>query len=352
MKILYLIHIDWYWIFQRPQIIELHLEKDFDCTVVNRKFLFSKKSKSNNPLPHKMINIYQIPKEHKFKCIRLINKILFKLCIKNIKNYDYIWITYPLLYDFIPNNYNGKIIYDCMDNYVSMAPSHLKKLIENQEQKLIHRADYVLASSKKLMEIVPGLSKAFLIRNGYVFQESKQIKIANKKKKYIISYFGTISSWFDFELLNKSLNQFDNIEYHLIGPKEKILNLSNINLSSKIIFEGTVEHNNLYEKIKNDDALIMPFKINEIILSVDPVKLYEYICFGKCIISIWYPEIDRFAPFVYFYKSEQEYLALISNLSKNGFPPKYNKQQQNDFLKQNTWDERYNQIKAILNEKR
>ena len=44
------------------------------------------------------------------------------------------------------------------------------------------------------------------------------ILMVNKKRNYIIGYVGTITSYFDFELLENSLEMFDNIEYHIIGP--------------------------------------------------------------------------------------------------------------------------------------
>ena len=40
MKIMYLTHVNWFWIFQRPQILALFLEKDFDVTVYSKKVLF------------------------------------------------------------------------------------------------------------------------------------------------------------------------------------------------------------------------------------------------------------------------------------------------------------------------
>ena len=41
--------------------------------------------------------------------------------------------------------------------------------------------------------------------------------------------------------------------------------------------------------------MIMPFKLNELVKSVDPVKLYEYINYNKPIISIFYQEIKRYS---------------------------------------------------------
>ena len=95
----------------------------------------------------------------------------------------------------------------------------------------------------------------------------------------------------------------------------------------------------------------MPFKLNDVVLAVDPVKLYEYISYGKCIISIYYPEIERFRDFVYFYNTQEEYNEIIRNKCKDGFKPKYTKEQQKKFLEKNTWDARCKEAVRMLKEK-
>ena len=96
------------------------------------------------------------------------------------------------------------------------------------------------------------------------------------------------------------------------------------------------------------DCLIMPFVVNDIVRFVDPVKLYEYIAFGKCIVSIYYPEIERFRDFVFFYRTPEEYRKLLDKLTESGFPPKYTDVQRENFLKENTWNMRYNILKKEL----
>ena len=89
----------------------------------------------------------------------------------------------------------------------------------------------------------------------------------------------------------------------------------------------------------------MPFKLNELITSVDPVKLNEYINYNKPIISIYYDEIKRFSPFVSFYENKEDLNSLLESMIKNKFPKKYSDKQRIEFLESNTWDER---IKTIL----
>lgn len=347
MRIFYMIHVTWEWIFQRPQILELFLEKDYDCAVVNKKFLLKKKTSKNNKNPKSMILAYQLPKES-IPLIKKINDYLYKKTVKKCNDYDVIWLCHPVLFKYIPKNYKGKIIYDCMDNHVAMTKDENKSYIFEQEQKLIKRADIIFVTSSKLYEEIPNIENAILVRNGFINVALSKVKEAKIKNGYKIGYFGTVASWFDFELLNNSVKKIDDVSYHILGPIEKKCEKKVEALDKRINFEGVVEHKKLREFVDDYDALIMPFIINDTVLAVDPVKLYEYICFGKCIISVWYPEIERFKPFVYFYNSEEEYIELLQMLIKNGFKPKYNSVQQEQFLQENTWEERYKVIKEHL----
>lgn len=343
MKILYLPHVNWFWIFQRPQILALFLEKDFDVTVYSRRVLLKPLVSKKNKRPKKLKNIIQMPKEDLFRGFKKINSRIYASNVKKAYQYDALWVCHPTQYPDIPENYNGIVIYDCMDNNSSLASEGNKGRVKELEEKLIKRADIVFASSCYLQEHVLKDKKSVLVRNGFNYTNIELPKKVQHKDSYIIGYFGTISAWFDFDLLRYSMESVHGIQYKLIGPNDTcFIGESGISL------EGVVQHSDLGEAIKNYDALIMPFVVNEIILAVDPVKLYEYISFGKCVISVWYPEIDRFSPYVYFYRSHEEFTELLIELKKNGFKPKYDEKQQADFLKDNSWSARYDTIKRVL----
>lgn len=340
MKILYLCQVSWEWILQRPQILALQLEKDYSCTVVNKKYILGKKLTPNNTFPKQLVTVYLLPKSNIYHFLRIVNSFIYNQVVKMVsKKYDAIWICHPSSFNAVSKDYRGIIIYDCMDHHSAMARTSDRKKVFDLEQKLINRSDVTFATSEKLKEVIPGLMDAILVRNGYRSSlTASKIKATKIKDKYTIGYFGTIASWFDFELLEDSLNHNSRVEYRLLGPVDPSINT---NLNSDIIFQGIVEHAKLGEVVQEYDALIMPFKLNDIILAVDPVKLYEYINLGKCIISIRYPEIERFEPFVYFYNTYEEYTSLLEMLSQNGFPVKYNEEQRKRFLEENTWDARY-----------
>lgn len=347
MKILYLMWIDWRWIWQRPQILASKLALKYDVTVLFPQNVISRqKMQRNNPYPDKYKKAYVIPLYDKNPVLLSLMNLVIRCCIGNVKKYDVVWVGHPMFEKFIPADYAGKIIYDCMDNHAALSGSGVRgKAVDEEEKRLVSRSDLVFASSSLLKEKMekyiskPGM-EVVLVRNGYDFKKIYDIDQGKIKASYKIGYIGTISEWMDYPAVVRSIEECGNIEYHLIG----LVSGNNYVRKDKLFYEGVVEHDVLYDKVKDYDCLVMPFVVNDVVLSVDPVKLYEYISFGKCIISVCYPEIERFGEYVYFYHTTEEYCRLIRELSLKGFPPKYSKESRDGFLGENTWDERLGKI--------
>jgi len=269
-----------------------------------------------------------------------------------IKKYhpDYIWITFPASYDFIPSGTKSKIIYDCMDDHLNFeSHGHFIDKLSLAEKNLIKKASIIFVSSNNLANKLDQREKCkdkiILNRNAFdgKLVDTHNIHQIKKKNIYKIGYIGTISYWFDYELLYSTLENFENIEYHIIGPID-----INVSTHKHIITYGSISHEDLYSTVKDLDCLIMPFKLNEMVSSVDPVKLYEYINFNKPIISVYYEEIKRFSPFVWFYNNKKEFNSLLKSLINDNLPKKYSNDERVSFLEKNTWDERIKTIKKYI----
>ena len=154
MKIMYLTHVNWFWIFQRPQILALLLEKDFDLTVYSKQVLFKPLVSKNNKKPQKLKTVVQLPKSNIFKIFKIINKLIYRNSIKKIFKYDAVWLCHPIQFSDIPTNYKGLVIYDCMDNYVPMVSKEIKEQVKTLERDLVKRADIIFASSNYLQDYV------------------------------------------------------------------------------------------------------------------------------------------------------------------------------------------------------
>lgn len=355
-KVLYLLHINWFWIKQRPQIIAEGLSKKYDVTVMYKhsyvKNGFQKKSQNKV----KLEEIYTLP--HKFERAFFYNWINDRIIKSHINKFikqnnpSVIYVTSPMFFNSIPRNFDGKIIYDCMDDHIEfLSDLNQKKTMYRLEKSIIECADKVIVSSSHLKKELlnrygDGISKKlYLVRNGFV---GPVIDLKLESNKYnpqnVISYFGTISKWFDFEVLKQSLIDFPNIQYELWGPVDKNVIVPQ---DARIKIMGIAEHDDLYRVVKKSKVLIMPFKVNKLIESVDPVKLYEYINFGKNIITIKYPEIERFENFVYFYNNYRQFREQL-NIALNSNKVKYNNLQRVKFLNKNNWRQRVNKIINVI----
>lgn len=356
--IIYLMHISWNWIKQRPQYIAEGLSKKYKVEVFYKLPFRQNDYQKENKIKNKNLNLNPIVSFpgsfEKYKIIEEINEEIFKKKVASkIKKTqaDIIYITFPTFLKYIPKDFRGKVIYDCMDNYVAMekVPSKIAE-IEKNEKSLISRANNIIFSSNYLMQVIEKrygtIQNKKVIRNGFNSNNTlaKRNYISSSKLK--LSYFGTVSTWFDFSLLQESLEKFPNLYYEIIGPIDKSVALPK---DSRIKCIGTVEHNDLYKYVHDSMALIMPFKVNDIIKSVDPVKLYEYINFDKNIITIEYPEIERFKNFVYFYKNYDEYIRQIQKVLSDS-DVKYSFNERKEFLRENSWNSRVNKIMSLLKE--
>ena len=354
MKILYMMHVDWNWIKQRPQYLAEFLSQDNEVSVIYDKNYKRDKLCSNSQSDCFQISpFYRIPGEFSNKLIRYVNQIhrAVKILLTNNKfKSDIIWITYPTMITAIPPNYNGRIIYDCMDDYVAMASAEAKETILKFERITINKADTVFFSSNYLCNIIckryGGCKKDYIIRNGFASSDFKNCNpCAVDNNMYNVCYLGTISSWMDWETLLYALKKIDKLVIHIIGPVNKLP--QNIN-NARIIFHGSLDHIFLRDYVKEMGCFIMPFVINDVILAVDPVKLYEYISFKKNIISSYYPDIKRFSKFVNFYSSKEEFVNQIIKLIKTNNKITYNFDEAQQFLERNTWEARVKEINRII----
>lgn len=345
-RILYIMGIDWQWIYQRPQIFAEKLARDYEVTVLFPRSVTTGNTKLPQVAGLEFRILWTLPYQEKNSLIGKLSAMLNAKLFKDINSFQVIYVGYPLYARYIPEEFKGRIIYDCMDNHEALYPDRKRVgRVMEQEKRLINRCDLLVTSAKQLQQktdAIVGYSKSVLIRNGMEIHNICEVKASAWRENYSLCYIGTIAEWFDYDVIRHSLEQIPNIDYQLIGPANQRVE------HPGIVYHGPKPHEELGEAMKDYDCLIMPFVVNDIVAAVDPVKLYEYIAFGKCIISVFYPEIERFDPYVYFYESREEYVELLRELAKEGFPPKYTAEQQKEFLQDNTWDERYRILKEEI----
>lgn len=355
-KILYLSHVSWGWIKQRPQFIAEELSKTYevDCyyTKSNRFSKANSDFKKNN-LSVKGFRFWPFERITFIPLTWLdnINKMIFKLYHINYADYDIIWITEPRYYFLIKGKIEGKLlVYDCMDDmlefpYMKRYPK-LALYEAKEEKQLLLDADIVLCSAKALQDKLEkryGVHRDMEIVNNAITDEiTTYSEQGETLPQNSLVYIGTISEWFDFKSVISALNVHPELNVLLYGP----IRMQNPPKHERLIFKGAVNHKEILGIMNSADGLMMPFVVNELIESVNPVKLYEYIYSGKPICASRYGETEKFGDYVTLYTSEKEFDEFVSKLLKGEF--RVDQKRMREYALQNTWHYRAEQVGKVL----
>lgn len=358
-------HVPWGWIRQRPHFIAEGLSEKNTVSVVTEKN-YRKKTLVNNKTNINLSEFFRLP-IRRYSALDFINVYIVSWQLNKIckeKNINVVWVTDIRLYSYLRsvNKNNIDIIYDCMDETLEfpavVGDVRLKKQLEEDELKLVKAAKHVFCSSqtlknrvilrtKVLDKKITVVNNALNIYSNMVLHSSGEADFENLVFKYksagyhVLTYVGTISEWLDIECLVESLKLNSKIVCFLIGPLE--ISLPDY---ERLIHIKPVEHDLVDSILLKSDILIMPFKINKLIESVDPVKIYEYIRSAKPVIASDYPEIRRFSKHVHLYKTTAQYIKIIDDIINGDVIDK--QIGINQFVEKNTWACRVNQVQSRL----
>jgi len=356
-RILYMMHVDWRWIKQRPQFLAEHLSVDHDLHVLHRRCISPGAQLTFSPSVVSPFPLLPIP--WSWKGLRWITTLLQQWWVALTERRfrpDTIWLTHPALVEMLPEDLAAlPLVYDCMDDALGFSSSdNRRKLLVRLEQRTVSHAAFILCSSTRLCELLKERygqeigAKIFLVRNAGSFCTLHQAKdsatpdIHGRRLRF--AYIGTIAEWFDFGTLLAALDRIPNIEFHLIGP----VAIRSTPRHERLVFHEPLGHDKLAHFAADFDAYVMPFKPTPLVEAVDPVKLYEYLAFGKEIIAVRYDEIERFSPFVHLYRTLPEFLDVISKFVARTLDRKSSVTDRSVFLAQNTWRARSSHICQLL----
>ncbi|WP_125116829.1 hypothetical protein [Agathobaculum sp. Marseille-P7918] len=350
MKILYLAPISYDNLKQRPQYLAEELSKKHnivyvDPTVSVMKYLLKGGDK---PFGYR----YRINAH--LEVMRMNGMLSLHRCMESVwkgfsfwERYqiqkliqwaDAIWVGYCPWFNLVCN-FKGMIIYDKMDDDIQITKnSMLKRLIAEVEPKLIHRADHIFVSAQVFKDrIANSGKKAVLIPNAVEIQYKKNTPAKKWADQYrIFGYVGMISHWFDMGAIKEILNADINNYVVLVGPTE-IPRFEH----KRLEYVGRVTKDEVGNWIAAFDVCLYPFKNNEFLDTINPVKIYEYLAQNKPVLAVKSVETEALHPNIALYESsEQLKILLTSNLKQ----PFSSEEEINSFLINNNWGNRTKQI--------
>jgi len=109
---------------------------------------------------------------------------------------------------------------------------------------------------------------------------------------------------------------------------------------------GKKEYKDLPGIIKAFDACIIPFKLNDLTASANPVKLYEYLAAGKPVVSTPIPEVLVYKDVVRIAKGPEEFIRALEKAISENSPEDV--QERLRVARENSWEVRIEQMESII----
>jgi glycosyltransferase involved in cell wall biosynthesis len=295
---------------------------------------------------------------------RIVNKINQWILSKQIRKATDHLNSELELYSFLPSSVDllnkvnfQTVYYDCVDDHASFSGFIKPKLVHQLEKELVELADVCFATAQKLFDDRLDWNTNFhLIPNGAEFEHFSKVQAEKmlipwdieEAEKPVIGFIGGISDWIDLKLIEDTAHELPSYSFVMIGPIDT--NISSLKSLKNVYFLGPKPYENLPNYIQSFDVCLIPFKINELTKSVNPIKMYEYLSAGKPVISTPLPEVLQYKDVVEIAETKEEMVREILKATKKREPEiEYEKVKIRQKIgRENSWDARWEMVSALL----
>jgi glycosyltransferase involved in cell wall biosynthesis len=268
---------------------------------------------------------------HGSKTASKINRLLLSAQVRYYQKK--LNLNNPILWSFLPNTVDvvgafeeNLSIYYITDDFTQFT-GYPVKAIADMEARLIDKSDVVIASAKRLVEKKSRNGKKIeLVSHGVNHQHfAKALTMTSndwpsdiKKIKHpIIGFYGEINDWLDLKMLVQAANKRPDWSFVLLGRiAVEVGDIGDIVNLPNIYYLGQKDFKELPGYCAAFNVALIPMKLNELTLNVNPLKLREYLAAGVPVVSAPLPEVLPYGDVVKFAKTADEMIAAAEDWIK------------------------------------
>lgn len=233
-------------------------------------------------------------------------------------------IDRPILWTFLPNvnRLVGRlgeqmVIYHCVDEYSAFS-GVLRDVLIGMERDLIRRADLVFTSSEQLCverralnpntHFVPhGVDVAHFSRA--LDPETVVPNELLELPRPVVGFFGLLADWVDLPLLRALALARPDWSIVLVG--KAATDLGPVRRLPNVYLLGQKPYRVLPAYCRGFDVCIIPFRVNELTVRANPLKLREYLAAGRPVVSTPLPEVSRYDGLVHLADGPESFIKAV-----------------------------------------
>lgn len=190
------------------------------------------------------------------------------------------------------------LIYHCVDECTEFTGVPARTIAE-LEHRLLVAADLVVTSADRLYRAKARVSpNTVLVRHGVDHRHFRRAlepstlapaEVAGLPGP-VIGFFGLVADWVDVGLMAEVARRFPHGSLVVVG--RVATDVSELEALPNAHLLGRKPYEQLPAYCKAFDVALMPFRINELTLNANPLKVREYLAAGLPVVSTPIPEVE------------------------------------------------------------
>jgi len=210
----------------------------------------------------------------------------------------------PLSWSFLPSAApvagtlgEEQVLYHCVDEFSAFSDAPGLRIAELEAQ-LVRRADLVITSAERLRQSKARLNpRTVLVRHGVDHAHFRRAledatvvppEVARLPRP-VIGFYGLVADWVDLELLRAVAEEVREGSLVIVGKvtadRSPLAGLPNVHWLGRRPYAELPGH------CKGWAVALMPFRMNELTLNSNPLKVREYLAAGLPVVSTPVPEV-------------------------------------------------------------
>ncbi|MBX3252481.1 MAG: glycosyltransferase, partial [Myxococcales bacterium] len=260
----------------------------------------------------------------------------------------HLWTFLPNVADYVGSLGESLAVYYCVDEWSLFAYLDRDATVA-AERRLLSKVDCVFAINGELADAKRAVNPATHIApHGVAHAEFARAldddtvvpaDIARLPKP-VLGFYGTLRSWVDLDLVAHVARARPSWSIALIGQAlddvGAVAGLPNVHLL------GRKPHTDLPAYCKGMDVGLIPYRIDERMKFVNPIKLREYLSAGLPVVSTDVPEVRRYAPRCTIADDGPAFVAAVESALASDSPAR--RRERSQAMERETWPMRVAEV--------
>ena len=182
----------------------------------------------------------------------------------------------PVVMQYLPAIPHRKLAYLRLDDY-ALYPGVDPELVQRTEPRMLARADAIFATAMTLMPPEPHRARSHYLPHGVQSDVFARVPLDPPRTR-ILGFFGTFAEWLNFDLIMQVARAAPDWTLEFVGKVEVLPDALRSVPNLRIL--PPVPHRKLPEMAARWSAAWIPYQLTERLLTVNPLKIREYLAAG------------------------------------------------------------------------